>query len=72
MIAIVTIAVDESLRGKALPSGVIWGTYWVQSVDGRRAMPYEFSEEDQAFLQQQGAVLVDALPADFVLPKSEP
>jgi len=62
MIAIVSAALDSELRGNPLPSGTAWGTYWRKLADGRVAMPYEFSDDDIAFLIEHGGKIVDVLP----------
>lgn len=66
MMAIIDKQKCLDMFGTVLPSGVVWGTTNIFSVDGRAAMPYEFEEADQQYLIAKGAEIVNKLPSDFV------
>lgn len=65
MIAIIEKQKCFDMFGAVLPSGIVWGTTNIFSIDNRAAMPYEFDEQDQEYLISQGALIVAELPADF-------
>jgi hypothetical protein len=48
-----------------VPSGTLLGKPLV-AVDGRVAIDHAFTDDDQAYLTQNGATLCDVMPADFV------
>ena len=60
MMAIVTVKQAKDWFGMALPSGLKWGTTDIILSDGRAAMPYEYCDEDKAFLVSMGAEVQDA------------
>lgn len=71
MIAIIDKQKCLDMFGTILPSGVVWGTTNIFSVDGRAAMPYEFDEADQQYLTTNGAIICEQLPSDFEVKQDE-
>lgn len=70
MIAIMD-ALDFYDASPYLPSQTVLGQPLV-SIDGRCACCHPFSEDDQVYLISKGAIIVDALPSDFVMPSETP
>lgn len=58
------------LASPYLPSRTVLGQPLV-SIDGRCACCHGFCEEDQAYLIEHGATMVEELPKDFVM-REEP